>query len=199
MKTTKWDERYSEPGFTYGTTANAFLVSVVGRMPLGKVLTLAEGEGRNAVHLATLGYEVTAVDGSAVGMRKAAELAAERGVKITTIVADLDEFRIEPEQWDGMVSCYCHLPPEIRTPLHRAVVKGLKSGGVFVLEGFSKEQLAYDTGGPKSLDMLMALEELQQELAGLEFIHATTLERDVREGRGHVGLASVVQLLCVKP
>lgn len=194
-----WDERYREPGFTYGTAPNEFLVSVVDRIPKGKILSLAEGEGRNAVYLASLGYEVTGVDGSEVGLRKARELAKEQGVAITTIHADLGEFVIAPGEWDGIVACYCHLPSSIRIPLHQAAVRGLKPGGVFVLEAFSKEQLAYGTGGPSSLDMLMSLDELKRELVGLEFIHAVRVERDVLEGRGHTGLASVVQILAVKP
>ena len=196
---TDWDERYREPGFAYGTEPNEFLVSVVQRIPHGKILSLAEGEGRNAVYLASLGYQVTGVDGSEVGLRKAVELAAERGVSITTIHADLAEFEIEPEQWDGVIACYCHVPSDIRIPLHRAALKGLKSGGVFVLEAFSKEQLAYNTGGPQSLDLLMSLDELTRELAGLELVHAVRLERDVREGSRHTGLASVVQVLGIKP
>jgi SAM-dependent methyltransferase len=187
-----WDERYSEPGFAYGTAPNEFLVSVVNRIPQGKILSLAEGEGRNAVYLASLGYQVTGVDGSEIGLQKAAELAAERGVTITTIHADLSKFEIEPGKWDGIIACYCHLPSAIRIPLHHAAVRGLKPGGVFVLEAFSKEQLAYSSGGPQSLDMLMSLDELKRELAGLEFIHAVQMERDVREGSGHTGLASVV-------
>lgn len=193
-----WDERYSEPGYSYGTAPNEFLASVVNRIPKGKILSLAEGEGRNAVYLASLGYEVTGVDGSAVGLRKAEELVAKRGVAITTIHADLGEFRIESEQWEGIIACFCHLPSSIRIPLHQAAVRGLKSGGVFVLEAFSKEQLSYGTGGPQSLDMLMSLEELKQELAGLEFVHAVRIERVVKEGSGHTGLASVIQLLGIK-
>jgi SAM-dependent methyltransferase len=194
-----WDERFSEPGFAYGTEPNEFIVSVADRIPQGKVLSLAEGEGRNAVYLASLGYQVTGVDGSEVGLRKAAQLAKERGVTITTVHADLGKFEIEPEQWDGIIACFCHLPPAIRIPLHQAAVRGLKPGGVFVLEAFSKEQLAYGTGGPQSLDMLMSLDELKVELAGLELVHAVQIERPVQEGRGHTGLASVVQLLGRKP
>jgi len=194
-----WDERYSEAGFAYGTAPNEFLVSVVDNIPPGKILSLAEGEGRNAVYLASRGYRVTAVDGSEVGLRKAVELAAERGVAITAIHADLSEFEIEAGQWDGIVSFYCHVPPTIRLPLHQAAVRGLKSGGIFVLEAFSKEQLAYDTGGPQSVDMLMSLVELKQELAGLEFIHSVQMEREVREGSRHTGLAAVVQVLARKP
>ena len=133
-----WDERYSEQGFAYGTAPNEFLVAVVDRIPHGKILSLAEGEGRNAVYLASLGYEVIGVDGSAVGLCKAGELAAELGVAITTIHADLSAFEIEPEQWDGIIACYCDLPSAIRIPLHRAAVQGPKHGGVFVLEAFSK-------------------------------------------------------------
>ena len=147
-----WDERYSEPDYAYGTAPNDFLVSVAGRIPRGRILSLAEGEGRNAAYLAALGYEVTAVDSSAVGLRKAEALAAGRGITITAIHADLSDFTIERQQWDGVVSCYCHLPTAIRIPLHHAVVQGLKPGGVFVLEAFSKQQLGRGTGGPQTLD-----------------------------------------------
>lgn len=194
-----WDERYNEPGFTYGTSPNDFLAAVVARIPPGKILSLAEGEGRNAVFLASLGYEVTGVDGSAVGLRKAQALASDRGVAITTIHADLGEFVIAAEQWSGIIACYCHLPAAIRIPLHRAAVQGLKSGGVFVLEAFSKEQLAYNSGGPQSLDMLLSLAEVKQELDGLVFTHAVQIEREVREGSKHTGLASVIQIVGTKP
>jgi SAM-dependent methyltransferase len=194
-----WDERYSEPGFAYGTEPNEFLVSVVDKIPPGRILSLAEGEGRNAVYLAAQGYEVTGVDGSEVGLSKARELAREHGVTITTLQADLAEFEIEAEKWDGIIACYCHLPPAVRVPLHRAAVRGLKPGGVFVLEAFSKEQLAHDTGGPQSLDMLMSLDELRLELAGLELVRAAQMERAVQEGSRHTGLASVVQVLGIKP
>lgn len=194
-----WDNRYSEAGFAYGTAPNDFLVSVAGRIPPGRILSLAEGEGRNAVWLASRGFEVTGVDSSKVGLGKAMALAEERGVAVTLLHADLARFEIKPHTWDGILACYCHLPPEIRAPLFQAAVEGLKSGGVFVLEAFSKGQLAYDSGGPKSLDMLMSLAELQAELAGLEFIHAMEIEREVREGSRHTGLAAVVQILGVKP
>ena len=199
LKTMNWDDRYSEPGFAYGTAPNDFLVSVADRIPKGKILSLAEGEGRNAVYLALRGFQVTGVDGSEVGLRKARALAAERGVTIRTIHADLNEFAIAPKEWDGILACFCHTSPALRVALHQAAVRGLKPGGLFVLEAFSKEQLAYKTGGPQSIDMLMSLDDLKQELAGLEFLHAVQIEREVREGQGHTGLASVVQILGIKP
>jgi SAM-dependent methyltransferase len=194
-----WDECYSEPGFAHGIAPNEFLVSVVDRIPKGRILSLAEGEGKNAVYLASLGYGVTGVDGSIVGLRKAVDLATERGVTISTIHADLGSFEIETEQWDGVIACYCHVPSAIRIPLHHAAVLGLKSGGVFVLEAFSTEQFIYDTDGPHSLDMLMTLDDLKRELAGLEFAHAAQIVREAQEGSRRAGLTSVIQLVGIKP
>ena len=194
-----WDARYREAGYTYGTLPNKFLESVAGKIPLGRVLMLGEGEGRNAAYLASLGFDVTAVDSSSAGLEKADKLCKERGVKITSITADLEDYKIESDSWEGIVACYCHLPSSLRQTVNRSVLSGLKPGGVFVLEAFSKKQLAYDTGGPKSLDMLISLDELKRELAGLDFIHAQELEREVLEGSGHTGLAAVVQVLGVKP
>lgn len=193
-----WDERYGCDDYVYGKEPNDFLRSVAAQIPAGRVLMLAEGEGRNAVYLAEQGYEVTAIDNSSVGLQKAMQLATERNVRVTTIHADLGDFTIEPEAWEAIISCFCHLPMALRGRLHQAIVRGLKPGGVLVLEGFSKEQLSYNSGGPQSLDMLMSLDDLKQELTGLELVHALQIEREVREGRGHTGLASVVQLLGIK-
>ena len=194
-----WDERYSQPGFAYGTESNEFLAAVAGRIPVGPVLSLGEGEGRNAAFLASLGSQVVAVDQSEVGLAKAKKLAADRGLSIETVCADLAAFAIEPVTWAGIVSIFCHLPRRIRRPLYAAVVQGLRPGGVFVLEAYTPKQLSRGTGGPKDPDMLPTLADLTEELAGLEFVHAGELDREVREGAYHTGVASVVQIIGVKP
>jgi len=193
-----WDERFSEPGYAYGTDPNGFLTSVADRIPHGNVLCLAEGEGRNAVYLAGLGYEVTAVDTSTVGLAKAKALASDRGVTIETVLADLDDYSIEPGAWQGIVSIYCHLPPVVRAALHERCLRGLAPGGVLVLEGFTPRQLELGTGGPKNRELLMELEIIRQELPGLRLEIGREIERDVAEGKYHGGTASVVQILAVK-
>ena len=152
-----WDERFSGLEYVYGTEPNDFLVAVASQIPQGKVLCLADGEGRNGTYLASLGYEVVAVDGSMVGLKKAQKLAQEKQVKITTIHADLADFVIESQAWDGIVSIFCHLPTALRGKVYRQAVQGLKPNGTFVLEAFAPEQLPYHTGGPKNIDMLPAL------------------------------------------
>lgn len=193
-----WDERYSEPGFAYGTEPNDFLRERAAQLEPGRTLSLAEGEGRNAVFLAGLGHEVTAVDASAVGLDKARQLAAERGLDIDTRVADLAAFEIEPGAWDNIVSIFCHLPPEVRRRLHRAVVAGLRPGGMLLLEAYTPAQIALGTGGPPVPELTMTLDALREELAGLTFLHAAELEREVIEGRYHTGRAAVVQVLARK-
>jgi SAM-dependent methyltransferase len=195
-----WDGRYSDAEYVYGTAPNEFLAVVADRIPnKGKVLSLAEGEGRNAVYLAELGCKVLAVDASAVGLGKAQRLAEERGVTIETRVADLAGFHIEPNAWDAIVSIFCHLPSGIRGSLHRKVVAGLRPGGVFVLEAYTPAQLKLKTGGPPTADMLMTLTALRSELQGLHFTHAREIERDVIEGKFHTGRGAVVQVVAVKP
>ena len=193
-----WDERFSEPGYAYGTDPNDFLVSVTDHIPRGKVLCLAEGEGRNAVYLAGLGYEVTAVDTSSVGLEKAESLARERGVAIETVNADLEEYEIEQGIWQGVVSIFCHLPPVIRAALHERCLRGLAPGGVFVLEGFTPRQLEFGTGGPKSRELLMELDVVRLLLPGPRLEIARSLARYITEGKYHTGNAAVLQILAVK-
>jgi 2-polyprenyl-3-methyl-5-hydroxy-6-metoxy-1,4-benzoquinol methylase len=193
-----WNQRYSESGFAYGTEPNEFLKSVHASIPKGKLLSLAEGEGRNAVFLATLGCNVTAVDCSAVGMQKAKQLALSHGVDLKTIVSDLNDFDIEPDYWEGIISIFCHQPKPLRKKLHHAVVRGLKPNGVFILEAYSPKQLQFNTGGPKDENLLMTLNDVKNELSGLSFEIAKETERDVREGMYHNGKSSVIQIVAKK-
>src|SRR5688500_582574 len=148
-----WDERYSQPAFAYGIEPNEFLVAAAGRIPAGPVLSLGEGEGRNATYLAGLGHKVVAVDQSAVGLAKARRLAADRGLTIETVCVDLQDYFIQPGAWGGIVSIFCHLPRRIRVPLYSAAVRGLRPGGIFVLEAYTPKQIGRGTGGPEDPDM----------------------------------------------
>lgn len=114
-----WNQRYSEEGFAYGTEPNDFLKDQYFRLQKeGRILCLAEGEGRNAVFLAMEGYSVTAVDQSSVGLQKAANLAIKHGVEITTRIVDLADYDLGSEVWDGIISIAAHVPPLLRKEFH---------------------------------------------------------------------------------
>jgi len=195
-----WNERYRESGFAYGTEPNDFLASSAGLLhPGSRILCLAEGEGRNAVYLASLGHLVTAVDSSPVGLEKALLLAKERGVSIDTVEADLETYVVQPGFFQAVVSIFCHLPPAVRLRIHQKVCEGLTPGGIFILEGFAKKQINNGTGGPRKLELLIDLEELKRELQLLLLSHAVETERDIREGAYHQGVGAVVQIIGTKP
>ncbi len=196
-----WDQRYDEEGFAYGTEPNDFLKSEYSRIPKGgSVLCLAEGEGRNGVFLARQGYLVTAIDQSSVGLKKAKNLAAENGVEMLTTVADLADYDLGSERWDGIVSIAAHVPPELRKKLHSQVANALKEGGVFILEAYTERHIEMDGigGPPPSKKMFMSLNDLQSELAGLHFEIGVELERNMSEGKYHQGESAVVQVVARK-
>jgi hypothetical protein len=133
-----------------------------------------------------------------VGLAKAQSLAQDAGVTLTTVVTALEDFTIEPETWQGIVSIFCHLPPPLRSRLHREAVAGLVPGGVFILEAYTPRQLGRGTGGPPIPELLMPLDEVSAELDGLDLVIAREIERDVVEGRFHTGTAHVLQIVGVK-
>lgn len=193
-----WDERYSAAEYAYGTNPNNFLEANFSSIPKGKVLSLAEGEGRNAVFLAKQGYSVTAVDASIVGLNKARKLAEANGVVVEFIQADLADYDLGENQWEGVVSIFCPLPSSIRKQVHQKVAAGLKPNGVFLLEAYTPNQLKYGTGGGSSVDVMQSQETLSRELAGLKFQHLIELERDIIEGIYHTGIGAVVQAIASK-
>lgn len=195
-----WNQRYNEEGFAYGTEPNDFLKSEYCRIAKGgRVLCLAEGEGRNAVFLAKQGYSVTAIDQSSVGLQKAERLATERGVKISTTVTDLADYDLGSEVWDGIVSIAAHVPGLLRKELHTQVVNALKNNGVFILEAYTQRQLEMaGVGGPPHKELFMSLDALKVELEGLEFIIGREVERTISEGKYHQGESAVVQVVACK-
>lgn len=193
-----WNARYSLPGFAYGTEPNDLVRAVAARLQ-SPVLSLGEGEGRNGVFLAQQGLDVTAVDLSPAGLEKASALAAERKVSLHTQVADLADFDLGRERWGAIVSIWCHLPPWVRTKVHRQVVAALKPGGLFVMEAYTPRQLAFDTGGPKNAELLYEPNVTRAELEGLVIERCEEAEREVQEGDWHRGKSASLQLVARKP
>lgn len=190
-----WDQIYQTEEYVYGKLPNDFLREHYTAIPKGKVLFLAEGEGRNAVFLAKHGYQITAVDLSSVALEKANRLARENQVKIETICHDLATFDLGTSCWDGIVSIFCHLPPVLRKSLYQRVEEALTAHGVFLLEAYRPEQLNYKTGGPAKAELMVTKQALLEELPNLTFSHVEEIERDVTEGSKHTGMAAVVQAI----
>jgi len=197
--TSFWDQRYGSDEYAYGVEPNDFLRAEAHRIPPGPVLCLAEGEGRNAVFLAGLGHQVTAVDLSIEGLRKAERLARHHGLTIETIQADLATFDLEIDRWSGIVEIFAHVPPSVRRHIHTQIPQALRAGGCLVLETYRPEQLQLGTGGPKELSLLSTLADLREELSPLELVVAREVNREIHEGRFHDGPGATVQIVGVRP
>ena len=194
----KWDTRYNTEEYVFGKRPNRFLIDCTAGLTPGKVLCLGEGEGRNAVYLASIGWEVTAVDISPYGIKKAQLLARQRGVKITTLTADLNDYSIEPNAWDLIITFFVHIPAVERARMHRKVITGLRPGGMYVLEGYSPEMVRFGDRGPKEVPQRYHPEVIRAELEGLELRTVREVDRLLDEAEPEQGWVAVTQLLALK-
>ena len=128
----RWDRLYSNPNASFNTAPNAFLVEVVKTLKPGRALEIGMGQGRNSLYLAKLGWDVTGFDISETGMSRARKSAADAGVKVRTINQSIEAFDYGVDQWDLIVATY-----EGASWRDKAV-RGLKPGGIVVVEGFLK-------------------------------------------------------------
>ena len=193
-----WDNRYGCEGYVFGTDPNTFLAEHCDLLK-GPVLSISEGEGRNAVFMAEHGLDVLGVDVSAVALDKARKLAQSRGVQIRTQIADLATYIPEESGYGAVVSIFAHLAGETRARLYPLLERSLMPGGILMMEAYSERQISRDTGGPKDLDWLMTVEKVQHAFPDMEMILLREVEREVMEGSGHTGLAFVVQCIARKP
>jgi SAM-dependent methyltransferase len=194
-----WEDRFGHSNYLFGTEPNDFLREAASDLPLGDVLCLAEGEGRNAVFLAGLGHRVSAVDLTQAGVDKTRRLAEERGVTVDAVTGDLADFELGEGRWDTIVSIFAHTPPTIRVRVHSLIHSALRPGGRLILESYTPDQIGRGTGGPSVPELTMTLAGLRTELEGLTILHGAELERAVIEGPGHTGMASVVQVIAIRP
>jgi SAM-dependent methyltransferase len=195
----QWEERYRSEVYFYGTEPNGFLADHVADLPVGRILCLAEGEGRNAVFLAERGFSVSSVDLTRAGVDKTLRLASARGTAVDASVGDLADFDLGTACWDGIVSVFAHIPKPIRIDLHQRVTRALRPGGVFLLEAYRPAQVGRGTGGPPTAELMMSLEELRGELSPLEVTFGAETDREIIEGSGHTGGGAVVQFIARKP
>ncbi|WP_295336873.1 bifunctional 2-polyprenyl-6-hydroxyphenol methylase/3-demethylubiquinol 3-O-methyltransferase UbiG [Flavobacterium sp.] len=188
-----WDERYAAEAYAYGTAPNVFFKETIGEIPKGKLLFPAEGEGRNAVFAAQLGYEVYAFDTSKEAKNKADKLAQKYGVTLDYSVGDLETLNYPESYFDALILIYAHVPAEIRTAFCQHLLRLLKPNGQIIFESFSQEQLNYTSGGPKNSEMLFSEAQVKNDFPNVDFDFLTTEVISLDEGKYHQGLGSVVR------
>ena len=196
----RWNDRYSKEEFAYGEEPNNYLKEYLGKLPIGTILFPAEGEGRNAVYAAKIGWAVTAFDISNEGQRKALRLAEKNNVKIDYKVGELEILNFAAEQFDVIALIYAHFPANIKSLYHKTLDKFLKVNGTIIFESFSKKHIDYITanekvGGPKDVDSLFSIEEIKADFPNYEIIELEEKEIELNEGLFHIGTGSVIRFV----
>jgi SAM-dependent methyltransferase len=190
-----WDERYATPDYVFGTQPNTWLVANEALLKPGiAALVPGDGEGRNGVWLAERGLVVTSIDASPIGVEKARRLAAERGVSMEIVRADLRDWQPPGAVYDLAVLAFVHIGAADRAKVHRKVASALKSGGYLILEGFTPDHLAFGKGGPKVESMMFTEERLRGDFAGLDIAHLEALEVELPASERHGGRAAILRL-----
>lgn len=187
-----WNKVYSIDGYVYGIEPNIFFKEQLKNLTPGKILLPAEGEGRNAVYAAKLGWDVTAFDDSIVAIKKAHKLASKNNVHINYIVSSFENFTCDTK-FDLIALIYAHTDKRMENNLKMS--KFLSDKGVIILEGFSKSQFGKTTGGPKNIDMLFSKEELLDDFSYLKTINFSELDIVLAEGNMHKGMASIIRMV----
>jgi len=193
-----WDKRYKSNEYMYGLKPNQYLITNLNKLKPGKILLPGDGEGRNSIYAAKLGWEVTAFDYSSSGKEKALKLAESNNVNINYKVSDVETFD-SLEKFDVISIIFLHLPKETRINFHKNLHKFLKPEGLVILECFSKYQLNNTSGGPKNLDLLYSMDEIKKDFSdyNIDFIEESDTVLD--EGPLHQGKANVIRLIARKP
>jgi SAM-dependent methyltransferase len=197
----RWNERFQNDFYWFGTEPSAFLPEQRHRLPAsGTALCIADGEGRNSVWLAEQGLEVTAFDFSPLAVAKAKKLAADRKVNVDYRQGDINAWDWDERQYDVVAAIFFQfVAPAERARIFAGLNRALKPGGILLLQGYNTDQLKYGTGGPKQIEYLYTERLLRESFPALEFLHLASHEKEVSEGKGHQGMSALLDLVARRP
>lgn len=198
--TEMWNARYAAPEFAYGTEPNVFFKTQLDKLPVGKLLLPAEGEGRNAVYAASLGWDVAAFDMSVEGRQKALQLAELQNVNIRYAVNEGAEVPFVGEHFDAVALIFSHCHPAVRGKIHHQLCERMISGSTLIVEAFCAGHLEYvlknpAVGGPKDLEFLFTQEMLLEDFSAFTILELYETEVQLHEGVYHNGLGKVIRFV----
>lgn len=183
----RWNERYASAELVWGAEPNRFVAEELGSVaPRGRALDLACGEGRNAIWLATRGWQVTGVDFSRVGLERARKLADERSVVVEWVEADVTRWEPDAGAFALVLVLYVQLPPAGRRRLLARAARALAPHGALLMIGHARRNLGKGWGGPQDPEVLWEAAEIVAELEalGLTRLQSEDLDRSVDTPEG---------------
>ncbi len=195
-----WNDRYAAKEYVYGETPNLFFKEQIEKLKPVKILLPAEGEGRNAVFAAKLGWEVSAFDQSSEGQNKAIKLANKNAVEINYTVGEFNNITYTQNHFDLIALIYAHFPGNLKSEYNQKLTTYLKHDGLVIFEAFGKNHLTYreknpKIGGPDNVEMLYSIEEIKTDFSNFEILLLEEKIIELAEGDHHVGIGSVIRFV----
>ncbi|UCV26627.1 SAM-dependent methyltransferase [Ferribacterium limneticum] len=198
-----WSARYRDAGdeYLFGTAPNKFLAAQAERFGAGmNVLSVADGEGRNAVWLAEQGCRVTATEISPVALEKAAKLARVRRVAVDFVQVDILNWDWPEAAYDAVLGIFIQFATPAERPRQLAGMKlAVKPGGLLLLQGYTPKQLEHRTGGPSAVENLYTEAMLRELFADWDIVLLREHEDTIEEGTAHAGRSALIDLVARKP
>jgi SAM-dependent methyltransferase len=170
-----WGARYADRADAGGRAPSQFLVAQRHRVPPGRALDLASGDGRHAIYLARHGWAVTAIDFARSALERLAAIARKEGLAIETIQADLEQMPLPRDRFDVVVNIR-YLQRSLFEPMKAAV----RRGGVIVFETFLKDQ--QQLGHPKNPAFMLDRGELAHRFGDFEILASEEGRFDTESG-----------------
>ena len=196
-----WNEKFSNEEYLYGKSPNQYIKEKSKLIEINSdILCLGEGEGRNALYLSDIGHSITSIDASSSAVDKLNKLLSAHGHSINAYTQNLEDWEPNEEKFAGITTSYLHLPKPLLKKVINNSIKALKNNGIFIGEFFSKKQINYKSGGPKSIDMLYEIKDFKDNI-DKENIEIIELKEEIvylDEGQGHQGEASVIRVVFKK-
>jgi 2-polyprenyl-3-methyl-5-hydroxy-6-metoxy-1,4-benzoquinol methylase len=196
-----WNERFDKEEFIFGKEPNEYLTQKTAQYlkPNSSVLCIADGEGRNGVWLAKQGMRVTGFDVSDIALAKAKQFAREHQVNIQYSLSDTDGFDWQENAYDAVICIFIQFAdPEMRARIFKQVHQTLKPGGLFILQGYTPNQLEYKTGGPSLIDHLYTEKMIREHSQGFEILDLECYEKELSEGPRHTGMSALLGMVSQK-
>ena len=197
-----WNERFNKEEFIFGKEPNQYLLEKASQYlkPNQRVLSIADGEGRNGVWLAKQGMQVVAFDASDVALAKAKQFATDNQVAVEYTFSDTDSFTWHTNTYDAVIGIFIQFAdPAMRKRIFQKTYQALKLGGIFILQGYTPKQLEYKTGGPSLIEHLYTEELIRDLVQDFNILELQSYERELSEGPRHIGISALLGLVAQKP
>lgn len=193
-----WDTRYSDEEYAYGKEPSTFMVESIEKLIKGnkintnlslKVLLIADGEGRNSIYLASTypNFDIHSMDQSKKGMERLSNWATElKLTNITTYVDDINNFEFKDKEYGIIISIFAHFPVDLRIQTHSRIEKALKNNGLYILQGYSTDNIGRCTGGPQDSALCYTTNIVLKDFKNVELLVLNDSKRIINEGKYHV-------------